>query len=613
MNDGIAPGKDPATQRGMDPLISILLLFFCGLGAVFLPDVMKTIGLVAAVVVSAIIGLSVSIWTLMARNKAGDTSLVIWAFNRLDTIRALTLVLVFGQWIFFDKTVSDQTWLIAAQLPFAYLLDMAFAWRRNGVYEFNFGPITMVATIHLFMWVSHDWFAIQFAMVLMAYSSQYLLTHQWIQGRWPRFSPTTFAIVAVSVICLFMGRSDITGGGAIATSLSLATYSVETLFLVLILLQFVLPIAWVAIGALLTFVGFSIVYTAMTGGIFFLDSSIPIGALLALTILVCDGRTAPMTRVGQCLMGLLYGTGVIGTYWLIWDYTGMPWAHGDLTYLSAILCIPLLNIAIPRVERVAELVRNMRTPIQINHSFLGFIPLLILVLGYMAIKPDRQPRIELVLDSWATTCRDTPSQCARFAAVWQRQCTDSKRDPLSDVCRPTAVSAYQQGCLRGVQADCARQGYLLYDEPSVSQRREGKSLLVKACKAGLYDVCNRFAQTLAKQEPKNIQLRRELARISCDGSNVHGCEIQGMLMYRNAKAPSDYRHASEKLFRACQKQLPLACTTLAEMLIIGQFGKKSLSRARILFTDACRGGYAPACARLKTLPKERSERRKRVP
>ena len=72
------------------------------------------------------------------------------------------------------------------------------------------------------------------------------------------------------------------------------------------------------------------------------------------------------------------------------------------------------------------------------------------------------------------------------------------------------------------------------------------------------------------------------------------------LMVETAKTPNEYKQASEKLYFACQVHRPRACTKLADMLLLGQFGKTSPARARILLDGACRRGHEPACERLRT-------------
>jgi hypothetical protein len=605
--DGTSYGKP------IDPWLCIPALFFFGLGSVFLPNVMETIGLVAAIVISAILGLSVSTWTLVARRKTGAESVIIWSLDRVDSIRALAVAILYAHWALYHPPVLDHLWLIAAQLPFAYLLDMTFAWRRKGVYRLGLGPVVMVGTINLFMWMLHDWFALQFLMILVAYASRHLLTRPWGEQRYPVFSPTALALVLISAVCLLTNQADITHYKEIATSLKQNPYGFETLLVALFLLQMVVPAVWTCMGALLTFISFGAIYTAVTSGIFFLDTSIPIAAFMAVIMLVSDGETSPISQLGQCLIGILYSTSVIAIYWLIWSTTDMPWGGTDLTYFSALLSIPLVNLLAPLIQRLSLRLGAEALAARLGHRVMSFGPLVILLVVYVVARPSGADSQGPNLENWASVCSANQDQCDRFVAVWRSECTPDGRDTLSIPCVKTASSAYEQGCATGIQTDCGQLGHLLYGDASKEKRARGEALLVNACKAGLHAVCNQFARSLEKLEPKRIELRRQLSRISCDGANANGCEILGMLLYKNAKSPGDFKYASEKLFRGCQKKLPLACTTLAEMLIIGQFGKKSLSRARILFTDACRDGYAPACERLKTLPKPPADRRKRFP
>ena len=151
---------------------------------------------------------------------------------------------------------------------------------------------------------------------------------------------------------------------------------------------------------------------------------------------------------------------------------------------------------------------------------------------------------------------------------------------------------------------------MLSDAKTPQDAQAGRALIVKACQDGLTSVCNDFGMYLWRHEPQNLSLRRKMGRIACDRGDAKGCEILGMVLYQTAQTSRDFKHASERLYRGCQKRLPLACSTLAEMLLKGQFGKYSPERARIFLTDACRQKFKPACARLKALEANPPKRRR---
>ena len=173
-----------------------------------------------------------------------------------------------------------------------------------------------------------------------------------------------------------------------------------------------------------------------------------------------------------------------------------------------------------------------------------------------------------------------------------------EEQPLN--CRQVEMQVEAIGCAYGVQTRCRRLGLDKLKSSQPSTQQEGRRLMSKACSDGLIEACIDLAQFLEENDPHASALRRRVSRIACDHGDRHGCEMLGFLMVETAKTPNEYKQASEKLYFACQVHRPRACTKLADMLLLGQFGKTSPARARILLDGACRRGHEPACERLRT-------------
>jgi hypothetical protein len=103
-------------------------------------------------------------------------------------------------------------------------------------------------------------------------------------------------------------------------------------------------ITLVAASAAATLFGLSALYSSTAGVPYFLDSEIPTAVFLGLHLLVTDPSTSPRTPLGRLVFGILYGLGVFGLYSLL-NTIGAP------TFYDKLLCVPLLNLAVPAIDR----------------------------------------------------------------------------------------------------------------------------------------------------------------------------------------------------------------------------------------------------------------------
>ena len=86
---------------------------------------------------------------------------------------------------------------------------------------------------------------------------------------------------------------------------------------------------------------------AVTGVPYFVDSEIPSAVFLGLHLLVTDPSTSPRTPLGRAIFGVLYGIGVFVLYALL-GALGLP------TFYDKLLCVPLLNLAVPAIDRMVR-------------------------------------------------------------------------------------------------------------------------------------------------------------------------------------------------------------------------------------------------------------------
>jgi hypothetical protein len=92
---------------------------------------------------------------------------------------------------------------------------------------------------------------------------------------------------------------------------------------------------------------FGLVYFAHTGIYFFYDSYIPIAFFLGMILLFTDPSTSPRTELGRLMFGALYGLSAVVLYDLLWR-AGLP------TFYDKLLQVPLLNLSVKWIDRVAR-------------------------------------------------------------------------------------------------------------------------------------------------------------------------------------------------------------------------------------------------------------------
>ena len=266
-------------------------------------------------------------------------------------LQALVQLAVFAYWGWYWRPVYDMVWLLVAQLAFAYAFDMLLAWSRRDGYVLGFGPFPIIFSTNLFLWFRDDWFYLQFLMIAVGFMGKEFV-------RWHRegkkthiFNPSAFSLGLFSLVLIATDTTDLTWGQEIATTLSLAPSIYLFLFLVGLVVMHFFSITLVAGSAAAVLFALSALYAAAMGVPYFLDSEIPTAVFLGLHLLVTDPSTSPRTPLGKTVFGMLYGVGVFGLYALLG-------AVGAPTFYDKLLCVPLLNLSVQRIDRVVRSVQD---------------------------------------------------------------------------------------------------------------------------------------------------------------------------------------------------------------------------------------------------------------
>ena len=402
------------------------------------------------------------------RDTAGRTLEVV--LRPQHYLQATVQLAVFLYWGFFWRPVYDHAWLLVAQLLFAYAFDMLLTWSRRHRYTLGFGPFPIIFSTNLFLWFRDDWFYLQFLMLAAGFLGKELVRWQRDGRSTHIFNPSAFSLGLFSLLLIATGTTDLTWGQDIASTLTLAPRIYLFLFLVGLVVMYVFSITLVAGSAAIVLFGLSALYAGVTGVPYFIDSEIPSAVFLGLHLLVTDPSTSPRTPIGKLLFGALYGAGVFALYSLL-GAMGVP------TFYDKLLCVPLLNLSVQWIDRLAVSLRTggvLTLPGQRGNGWtvartnLGHIGVWVLFFGLMSAvgSTDGRHRGDTV-PFWEQACADDrPLACQRLIQIETNYCGDNAGWACNELGRhlsggdvvpadpDRARDYFQQACELRFQAGC---------------------------------------------------------------------------------------------------------------------------------------------------------------
>ena len=286
-------------------------------------------------------------WLYASRRERGEElrlEVVIRTPHWMQTLAQGALLVWWGTFV--DMV---QLWapMILAQLLLAVAVEGLFAWTRRGRYAIGLGVVPVIFSVNLFLWFTGPWFFFQFAMVVLVYAGKEFIRWQ-LDGRSRHiFNPSALALSVASVALIVTGSTEITLGIEIAQSQFIPPQMFLVIFLAAIPAQLLFGVAMMTLPAVLTILGFGLIYQSATGIYFFYDAYIPVSVFLGLHLLFTDPATSPRSDGGRIMFGLIYGTGVVASAAML-DAVGAP------NFYDKLLPVPILNILAPRLDRAAN-------------------------------------------------------------------------------------------------------------------------------------------------------------------------------------------------------------------------------------------------------------------
>ena len=108
--------------------------------------------------------------------------------------------------------------LIAAQIVFAYVVDMLVCWSRRDKWILGFGPFPIVLSTNLFLWFRDDWFFLQFLMIASGVLCKEFVTWRREGEQRHIFNPSAIALFLFSLGLILTQSTQISWGEEIAVS-----------------------------------------------------------------------------------------------------------------------------------------------------------------------------------------------------------------------------------------------------------------------------------------------------------------------------------------------------------------------------------------------------------
>jgi hypothetical protein len=511
---------------------------------------------------------------------------------------------VYLYWGWYWREVYHDVSLIAAQIVFAYALDMLVCWWRRDNWVLGFGPVPIVMSTNLFLWFKDDWFYLQFLLIATGVLGKEFI--KWKrEGRLTHiFNPSAFSLCIFSIALIATHSTGISWGVEIATTFHRPPHIYLEIFLLGLVVQALFRVTLVTLSAAASLYVLGLWYTGMTGDFQFIDSNIPVAVFLGLHLLTTDPATSPRRDLGKIIFGALYGAAVFGAY------SGLK-LIGAPEFYDKLLIVPPLNLSVRALDRFSDLVAakfgsltallRKRPPLT-NYAWMGVWVCLFATMtasGFL-VKGKDHPGSKP--EFWAHACQQgRSSSCATWVNVLKDRCEDgSAADCLSlgkvlddgkfakqDEARAGVM--FGRACDSGVQQGCfSLIGFM---------QKGGNTVLASACDGGDGASCFIMGSLFSGGAgvPKDPALAFEMFQKSCDLGWWRACGRLGVSYLNGQGTAANPRLAIESFEKGCKGQNAASCLEAGQFYRSGKLGLKVEALARERFQQACQLGLQSAC------------------
>jgi hypothetical protein len=475
---------------------------------------------------------------------------------------------VYIYWGWYWREVYHDVSLIAAQIVFAYALDMLVCWARRDSWVFGFGPIPIVMSTNLFLWFKDDWFYLQFLLIATG-----VLGKEFI--RWKRegrlthiFNPSAFSLCLFSIALILTHNTDISWGVNIATTFQRPPNIYLEIFLLGLVVQALFRVTLVTLSAAAALYGLGLWYTGMTGDYQFIDSNIPVAVFLGLHLLTTDPATSPRRDLGKIIFGALYGASVFGAYSVL-KLIGAP------EFYDKLLVVPALNLSVQALDRFSGFVAARfaslssaltKSPRLVNYAWMGVWAGLF---------------VTMTASGFLVKGKDHPGSKPAF---WAHLCQQGR----SGACT-TWTNILRDRCQANSTSDCLTLGKVLNEGRLVPRDAPQAGVaLGRACDSGAKQACSSLIAFMQRGGSTALAT-------ACDGGDGAGCFILGSMFSSGSGLPSNPAVAFELFQKSCDVGWSRGCGRLGVSYLVGQGTLVNPSLAIANFEKGCQGKNAASC------------------
>lgn len=510
---------------------------------------------------------------------SGRTLTIGFMVRRVHYVQLIMHTCVYTYWGWYWREVYHYVPLIAAQIVFAYALDMLVCWSRRDRWISGFGPIPIILSTNLFLWFRDDWFFLQFAMISIGVVAKEFV--QWKRdGRSTHiFNPSAVGLFIVSVILIATNSTSMTWGAQIAETLHRPPNIYLEIFVLGLVVQALFSVTLVTLSAAAMLCLMNLVYTHTTGVYQFVDSNIPVSVFLGLHLLVTDPATSPRSSSGKMIFGGLYGVCVFGLYSLL-SLMGAP------RFYDKLLCVPALNLGVRALDRVGDAldrsaaaffqrIRAPRftwagSPRQRNFAFMSVWVVLFGVMmasGFVTTEVVGKTHPGADPDFWAQACdAHLHKACSTWVGMLNAECE-----------RGNSSACFTMGKVTDL-------GSVVPKEPATAGRGLGR-----ACDLGEPGACPVFEGFVRSGGD------RTLAQ-ACDRGDPNSCFYLGTVLHLGRGIVQDDGRALRVFEASCKQGYVRACGVLGDMYLAGQGTSVSAGKALANYEISCAGHWGQSCA-----------------
>lgn len=420
---------------------------------------------------------------LQARSRGRRLELTV-VLRAQHYLQATVQCSVFLYWGWYFDEVYKAAPLMLAQLCFAYAFDLLLAWSRRDAYTLGFGPFPVIFSINLFLWFKPDWFYLQFVMVAVGFLAKEFIRWQKDGRSAHIFNPSSFPLGLFSLGLLLTGNTAMTWGQEIANTFERPPYIRLWIFLIGLPGQYLFGVTAMTLSAVATVFLFGFGHQLVFGTPFFVDAYVPAAVFLGMHLLFTDPSTSPRTELGRVLFGVTYGLCVVALFSLL-GALGVP------TFYDKLMAVPLMNLAIRRIDRLAQ----SPALAWLDPSRLG-----------RALAPRRRHLAYIAVWALVFFAMSDPlylHRPRRWVPFWQEACARGQRGGcetltriLTQYCRQGSAWACNESGVPGASPLVRKEPPTLQDYRILLQEGQGPvqdrtaaELYARACRQGWLAAC----------------------------------------------------------------------------------------------------------------------------